>query len=259
MEWMLETPWLLAGLFAVIAFGYASVGLGGGSLYTTLLAVTGVGFQIIPTISLSLNLMVTFLGSVEFSRSGHGQWKKIIPFLLGSIPMAFLGGTLNFPRDIFYKLLLLSLLLVAIRMYFWRTPQWKLKLSTKAVMIFSIITGGLLGFIAGTVGIGGGIYLVPILIILGLYSAREAAAIGSVFICVNSLSGLAARLLFNQLDITLTGEFIQTLSPLLLAVSLGGWLGAHSGANIFNLRTMERLLGGVILLAIIMLGRKVIL
>ena len=90
MEWLLETPWLLAGLFIGIAFGYSSVGLGGGSTYTTILALVGVNFRIIPPLSLLLNLVVTFLGSVKFCRSGHGQWKNIIPFLLGSIPMAFL-------------------------------------------------------------------------------------------------------------------------------------------------------------------------
>lgn len=119
METILFSHYILAILFFFIAFIYSSVGLGGGSSYTALMAIFGLNTIAIPMISLSLNLFITSFGSYNFIRNKHDNLKLIIPFLISSIPMAYLGGALELPTDVFYWILLISLVLVAVRIYYW--------------------------------------------------------------------------------------------------------------------------------------------
>ncbi len=195
-------PWWLPCLFCLVAFAYSSVGLGGGSSYTALMALVGVNTIAIPMISLSLNLFVTSIGSYNFIRNRHARIKLILPFLISSIPMAYLGGALKLPKDIFYWILLVSLVFVAARIYFWENATIKLNIGRTGKIIVSLIAGSILGLVAGIVGIGGGIYLVPLIIILGLGTEKEAAACGVIFIWLNSLSGLISRIQNNTIDLT---------------------------------------------------------
>jgi uncharacterized membrane protein YfcA len=248
---VLTSPYLLAVLFFLVAFTYSSVGLGGGSSYTALMAVFGVSTLAIPLISLSLNLFVTTIGSFNFIRNRHARIKLILPFLISSIPMAYLGGSLKLPKDIFYLILLISLVFVALRIYFWQNTTVKLNIDQNGKMIISLIAGSILGLVAGTVGIGGGIYLVPLIIILGLGTAKEAAACGAIFIWLNSCSGLISRFQYNSIDVI---NYI----PLIVAVLVGGSLGSFMGSFKFSPKAMEKILGAVIMVAIIFLTRKVI-
>ncbi len=249
MEHM-SSPYFLAALFFLVAFTYSSVGLGGGSSYTALMAVFGVSTLAIPMVSLSLNLFVTSIGSFNFIRNKHARIKLVLPFLISSIPMAYLGGSLKLPKEIFYWLLLLSLVFVALRIYFWQNTPIKLNIAQNGKTIISFIAGSILGLIAGIVGIGGGIYLVPLIIILGLGTGKEAAACGAIFIWLNSFSGLVSRLQYNSID--LTGYI-----PLIAAVIAGGTLGSFMGSFKFSPRAMEKILGAVIIIAIIFLTGKV--
>jgi len=229
---------------------YSSVGLGGGSSYTALMALLGVSTLAIPMISLSLNICVTTVGSFNFIRNGHARTKLILPFLISSIPMAYLGGSLRLPKELFYWILLLSLAFVAVRIYLWKDTAIKLNIDQKSKIIISLIAGSVLGLIAGIVGIGGGIYLVPLIIILGLGTQKEAAACGIIFIWLNSWSGLISRLQYNSIDLT---DYL----PLIAAVLAGGLSGSFMGAVKFSPRTMEKVLGAVIVTAIIFLTRKI--
>ena len=251
MEFSLSTD-ILVVLFFIVAFAYSSVGLGGGSSYTALMAVFGVSTLVIPMISLTLNLFVTSIGSFNFIRNRHARIKLILPFLISSIPMAYLGGALKLPKEVFYWILFISLVFVAARIYFWRTTTIKLNIDQKGKMIISLIAGSILGLIAGIVGIGGGIYLVPLIIILGLGNQKEAAACGTIFIWLNSLSGLISRLQYNSIDLT-------AYIPLIATVMAGGMLGSFMGSFKFSPRTMERVLGAVIIVAIIFLGKKLVI
>lgn len=246
---LITSPELLAFLFFVVAFTYSSVGLGGGSSYTALMAVFGVSTIVIPMVSLTLNLFVTSIGSFNFIRNRHARIKLILPFLISSIPMAYLGGSLKLPKEIFYWILLISLLFVAVRIYFWKNTTIKLNIDQKGKLIISLTAGLVLGLVAGIVGIGGGIYLVPLIIVLGLGTEKEAAACGAIFIWLNSFSGLISRLQYNSID--LTGYI-----PLIAAVLAGGTLGSFMGSFKFSPKTMERVLGVVIIAAIIFLGKK---
>jgi len=238
--------------FFVVAFLYASVGLGGGSSYTAILSLFGVSYLMIPTISLTLNLLVTTTGSFNFLRYRHGRWKLILPFLVSSIPLAYLGGGLSVPKILFYWLLFLSLLFVVIRIYFWQQVSIQLPLTSRGKVILAVTAGAILGFIAGVVGIGGGVYLVPLILVLGLGSAKEAAACGSIFVWLNSLAGLLARLQNQVID-------YSYIWPLMLAVLAGGYLGSWLGASRLSARRIETLLGLVIVIAIVFLLPKLFL
>lgn len=250
MDIIIASPYFLAILFFIVAFIYSSVGLGGGSSYTALMAIFSFNSLAIPLVSLTLNILVTSIGSFNFIRNKHAKIKLILPFLISSVPMAYLGGALQVPKEMFYWILLISLIFVAARIYFWKSISMQLGLKNKGKIIISLITGSILGLIAGIVGIGGGIYLVPLIIILGLGSEKEAAACGAIFIWLNSASGLLSRLQYNSIDLT---NYI----PLIVAVIAGGALGSYMGAFRFSAKQMDKILGIVILVAILFLTKKV--
>lgn len=242
---------LLAFIFAVVAFFYASVGLGGGSSYTALLAVFGASTMTIPLVSLTLNILVTTFGSLVFLLHGHARLRLIVPFIISSIPMAYLGGMLHLPKRIFYVLLLVSLCVAAARIYLPDTSR-PVHLDQRRKILLAIGSGAILGLIAGITGIGGGIYLVPLIILLGLGNAKEAAACGAFFIWVNSVSGLLARIQYNEVDLV-------PYLPLVIAVVLGGMAGTLMGAGRFKVRTMQQILGSILIVAILLLGKKIVM
>ena len=252
MTELITSPYFISTLFFIIAFTYSSVGMGGGSSYTALMAILGFNILAIPMISLSLNLIVTTIGSFNFIRHKHARFRLILPFLASSIPMAYLGGMMKLPQEIFYWVLLVSLIFVAIRIYSWNDTSLRLNITATGKILVSLLAGSILGLIAGIAGIGGGIYLVPLIILLGLGSAKEAAACGVIFVWLNSLSGLIARLEYNSIDLT------QHI-PLIISVLIGGTAGSFMGSTRFSPKLMERILGIIILVAIVFLARKIML
>jgi len=237
---------LLAVIFAMVAFFYASVGLGGGSSYTALLAIFGAGTVTIPMVSL-----VTTIGSIVFLSKRHARLRLIAPFLISSVPMAYVGGMLQLPKMLFYMVLLISLAFAALRIYFPKETK-PLELDGRGKFLLALGCGAVLGLIAGIAGIGGGVYLVPLILLLGLGTAKEAAACGAFFIWVNSVAGLTARLQYNSID-------LMPYMPLIFGAVVGGLAGSLLGAGRFEPRTMQKILGSVLLVAIFFLGRKIAL
>lgn len=250
-ELSLSIYWL-AAIFFIVALAYSSLGLGGGSSYTALMAIAGMNYLVIPTLSLILNIFVTSIGSFNFIRHKHARLNLITPFFISSMPMAYVGGSLALPTEIFYWALLVSLVFVATRIYLMRDISYHLNLNRGQQIMLSLFSGAVLGLIAGIVGIGGGIYLVPLIIILGLGTVKEAAACGAIFIWLNSVSGLAARLQHHPVE-------LLDYMPIIIAVILGGALGSHFGSKRFSAATMEKILGVVTLVAIGFLLRKLLL
>ena len=240
---------LLAVIFAMVAFFYASVGLGGGSSYTALLAIFGANAATIPMVSLTLNVLVTTVGSIIFLSQRHARLRLIAPFLISSIPLAYVGGMLHLPKMLFYMVLLVSLAFAAMRIYFPKETK-PFALDGRGKFFLALGCGAVLGLIAGIAGIGGGVYLVPLILLLGLGTAKEAAACGAFFIWVNSMAGLAARLQYNIIDLT-------PYMPLIISALIGGLVGSMMGAKRFNPQTMQKILGTVLIVAIIFLGRKI--
>jgi uncharacterized protein len=239
-------------IFFFVALIYSSVGLGGGSAYTSIMAIFGINYLIIPTTSLSLNLIVTFIGMIHFWKNDHGRINLVLPFLLTSVPMTYFAGLLELPELLFKILLLFTLVFVAIRIYFLNDLKISIHLNPvkKWFIIFGL--GGILGFISGTVGIGGGIYLVPLIILFGLGTEKEASASGAMFIWVNSLVGVLAR---NQI-----GTFdLGFILPLGIATLIGGFFGSYLGAVKFGPKVIQKLMGIVVLIAILVLLKDLFL
>lgn len=251
MTEVLISPYVIAALFFLAALAYSSVGLGGGSAYTALMAILGFNALAIPMVSLTLNLFVTSIGSYLYIRKGHASLSLITPFLVTSIPMAYLGGALQIPQEAFYWVLLLSLFFVAARIFFWKDTAFQIGLGRTGNLVISALAGSVLGLVAGVVGIGGGIYLVPLIIILGLGSEKQAAACGVLFVWLNSLAGLISRMQYNAIDLT---DYI----PLIVAVILGGALGSFMGSSRLSPGTMEKILGAIVMLAIFFLVRRIL-
>lgn len=242
---------ILIPAFAIIAFVYSSVGLGGGSSYTALLTIVGLSYVMIPTVSLTLNIIVTTGATIQFFRRGHLRARILIPLLVASIPAAWVGGRLQLPETTFQILLLVTLAAVAVRIYFWSDPTFDVPQSSTFRWLASLGIGAVLGFIAGAVGIGGGIYLVPVLIMAGIGSTQEAAATGAAFILFNSITGILARASWTDVP-------WDWLVPLGVTVAIAGLAGSHYGSSKWPSRTIQRVLGMVILVAIGLLVHRLV-
>lgn len=232
---------LLALFFGLIALIYASVGFGGGSSYTALLTLTGIEPRLIPVISLCCNIVVVTGGAIRFWRSGLIDWKSVLPLLAVSAPLAFLGGLAPLKEASFLLILGSTLLLSAIALII---PQERLpaaRLPKSLVLILS----GLVGLLAGLSGIGGGIFMAPVLHLIRWADAKRIAAFASLYILANSITGLAGQLIKGGIDAV--AEPAAAYWPLLLAVLVGGQLGSHIGIKLFSpvwLRRVTALLVG---------------
>ncbi len=223
-------PYLIA-LFLVTAFVYAAVGFGGGSTYNALLVLSGADYQVLPSVALSCNIIVVTGGVWHFSRAGHLQLQLVLPFLALSVPMAWLGGRLPIDERVFIALLGLSLAFAGLRLLFSRTRDSVPAGPPSAARMWAIglPVGTAIGLLAGLVGIGGGIFLAPLLHVLHWGTARAIAAASSLFILTNSVAGLVGQIMklgdVGQLD-----HFYQYLW-LFPAVFLGGQIGSRIGSR----------------------------
>ena len=186
---------LLPGAFFLTALLYAMAGFGGGSTYTALLVLAGTDFRAVPVISLLCNVVVVTLGAAAFARAGHFDWRRSWPLFVLSIPLAFAGGQLKVGETLFLGLLALSLLCAGLTML-WQ-PYWQRSNphaeGPRRIGLVEPIGAGLLGFAAGVVGIGGGIFLAPLLYVRQWGGPKAIAATSAMFILVNSLAGLVGQ------------------------------------------------------------------
>lgn len=214
-------------LFFLTALLYASVGFGGGSTYNALLVLNGTDYRILPAIALVCNILVVTGGVWRFGAGGHIRLARIAPWIATSVPFAWLGGRLPVSEAVFVGLLGLSLAAAGVRMLLQRQAPPSTDSRPQSVWIAAPIGAGL-GLLSGIVGIGGGIFLAPILHLLRWDSARAIAGNCSVFILVNSLAGLSGQLMKLK-DFDLIGAFYGYW-PLLPAVIIGGQIGSHLGS-----------------------------
>ena len=214
---------MLLVAFFFVAVIYSAVGFGGGSTYIALLALSGQSAELIPLVALPCNILVVTLGSYFAIRRRDFDWRMAMPFFLSSVPMAFIGGIVPIGASFYFLLLGLSLVLAGASLCVRQAPDDAL-VAAKSWTLATLIGGGL-GLLSGMVGIGGGIFLAPILHHLRWASSKTIVALCSFFILINSISGLA-----GQLFKTSTDQAIMQLTqgwPLLLAVVLGGVIGAR--------------------------------
>jgi len=224
--------WETMILFFFIAFVYASVGFGGGSSYLAVLALYGLPFKELRLIALICNIIVVTGGTVLFIRHNYVNWKKIIPLVMVSVPLAFLGASLKIEQQTFFILLGVSLVVAAGLM--WSGSKSYLVKESLAIAAHPNYfrdgaLGGSIGFLSGMLGIGGGIFLAPVLNLAKWDSPKRIAATASIFILVNSVAGIAGQL--AQLPASI--NYMQ-IALLCLAVFIGGQLGSRMAVIKFN-------------------------
>jgi len=235
-----NTVLVLTISFFVIALVYSSVGFGGGSSYLALMAVMGVAPGIMRPSALLCNIVVVIGGTYIFGKAGHLDLRKSWPFIVASVPFAFLGGYWKLSNHNFFLLLGSTLVLASVAL--WIQPnEGARKLSNNLPLNIGLSSG--VGFLSGLVSIGGGIFLSPILHLSKWDTARKISALASVFILANSISGLAGQFLNNA---AVDWKFIL---PLLAAVLIGGQIGSRLGANKFNPLYIRRITALLILVA----------
>ena len=225
---------LLVVLFLVTAVLYSSVGFGGGSTYLALLLIWGIPYFVLPVIALSCNIIVVAGNCFNYIRAGNLNFKLLLPYLIGSIPLAYVGGSLPIEKKLFEVLLFIVLATSGILLLFnFKSYDDKEKSYKKIPISISIFIGGILGFISGVVGIGGGIFLSPILFLMRADRSKNIVTMASLFILINSIFGI-----FGQLTKNLILTEIQNYWYLLAAVLIGGQIGNFLNLKIFPTRIL---------------------
>ena len=241
---------LLAILFLVTAILYSSVGFGGGSTYLALLLLWKIPYFIFPVIALSCNIIVVLGNCFNYIKARKLNSKLLYPYLIGSIPLAYIGGSLPIDKKLFEIILFLVLLLASILLLINFKSYDGKEISYREIPITSsILIGSLLGLISGIVGIGGGIFLSPILFLLRAGKPHHIVTAASIFILINSISGI-----LGQLSKSLVLNEIYNYWYLLFVVLVGGQIGNFLNLKIFPTRALALITGCLILFVAIRMG-----
>jgi len=232
--------WPFLAILPVVAFLYASVGHGGASGYLALMAIFSFAPEAMKPTALLLNLFVAAIAFYHYYKQGHFNKKLFLSFAIASIPMAFLGGTIDIDASIYKKILGGLLIFAILKMLniIGKESQY-----IKDIKIWQgLLVGGIIGFFSGLIGIGGGIILSPVILLLHWCKMKEAAAVSALFIWVNSAAGL-----FGQLSsgVTLTSQSFVLVGFALL----GGFFGSYLGSHKFNNKHLRKVLAFVLIIA----------
>jgi len=246
---------LLAILFLVTAILYSSVGFGGGSTYLALLLIWGIPYFVFPIIALSCNIIVVSGNCFNYIRAGNLNLKLLLPYLIGSIPLAYIGGLLPIEKKLFEILLFLVLAIAGTLLLFnFKSYNDREKSYQKIPVPISIVIGGILGFISGVVGIGGGIFLSPILFLIRAGKPKHIVTSASLFILINSASGLIGQLTKNTLLVE-----VQNYWYLLVVVLVGGLIGNYLNLKIFSTRILALITAILVIFVACRIGFKILL
>jgi len=243
---------ILSFLFFLTAILYSSVGFGGGSTYLALLLIWGVPYQIFPVIALCCNILVVSGNCFNYIKAGNINFKLLTPYLISSIPLAFIGGTLSISKS-FFEILLFAVLIIAgiLLLFNFRSFDDTDQTHRKIPKIFAFLIGGSIGFISGIVGIGGGIFLSPILLLIRAGKAKHIATAASLFILINSIAGI-----FGQFTKHTIFYEIQSYWLLFLSVLIGGQIGNFLNIKFFPARILALVTSALVIFVSIRMGLK---
>jgi len=244
---------ILSILFFITSILYSSVGFGGGSTYLALLLIWKVPYYIFPVLALLCNIIVSSGNSINYIKAGNLDLKILTPYLIGSIPFAFIGGSISLNKQIFEIILFLVLsvagFLLLINSNSYVKSNFKIRLVPKYI---SVIIGSILGFLSGIVGIGGGIFLSPILFLLKAGYPKQITTAASLFILVNSIFGIIGQF-FKQNVI----NEIYDYWPLFILVLLGGQIGNYLNLKFLSNKLLAIITSGLVIFVAIRIGNKI--
>ena len=246
---------ILSILFFVTAILYASVGFGGGSTYLALLLLWGIPYYIFPVIALICNIFVVSGNCFNYIKAGNLNLKLLTPYLIGSIPLAFVGGSLQIDKNVFEIFLFIvlalsgTLLLINFKSYDDKESTYR-----NIPILISIPIGGILGFVSGIVGIGGGIFLSPILFLIKADKPKHIVTTASLFILINSVFGFV-----GQLTKSIVLSEISNYWYLFLVVIVGGHIGNYLNLKIFPTRFLALITSILVLFVSLRVGIKLFL
>ena len=245
---------ILSILFFVTALIYSSVGFGGGSTYLALLLLFGISYEIFPIIALACNIIVVSGNSFNYIRAGNLNLKILLPYLYGSIPFAFFGGSIQIEKELFEIILFFvlsiagTLLLINFKSYENNSSDYK-----NLPIYLSLPIGIILGFVSGIVGIGGGIFLSPILYLLKAANPKHITITVSLFILINSIFGIIGQLTKNQ-NIFEIKDFYY----LLLAVFIGGQIGNFLNLKLFSTKLLALITSILVIFVALRMGFNIL-
>ncbi len=245
---------ILTIFFFITAILYSSIGFGGGSTYLALMLIWDIPYYIFPIIALICNIIVVTGNSINFLRTKNININLLTPYLIGSVPFAFFGASISIDKNLFEILLFLILLIAGIFLLLESKSFKKDQVTIRYIpKILSIIIGSIIGFISGLIGIGGGIFLSPILFLLKAGYPKHITSTASIFILINSVFGVAGQL---TKDIVLN-EFLNYW-PLFIAVLIGGQIGNFLNIKILSNKVLAVMTSFLVIFVAIRMGFRLI-
>ena len=245
---------ILSSFFFITAILYSSVGFGGGSTYLALMLIWDVPYYIFPIIALFCNIIVVSGNSINYIRSGNLNLKLLTPYLAGSIPFSFIGASIVIEKEIFELLLFIVLVIAGVFLLIesksFNKDRIKIKLIPK---ILSIFIGSVIGFTSGIVGIGGGIFLSPLLFLMKAGYPKHIATTASLFILINSIFGVAGQLTKN----IVFNEFLNYW-PLFMGVLIGGQIGNFLNIKFLSNKTLALITSLLVIFVATRMGFRII-
>ena len=245
---------ILSIFFFITAILYSSVGFGGGSTYLALMLIWELPYYIIPILALFCNIIVVSGNSINYLRSGNINLRLLIPYLIGSIPFAFFGASISIEKNLFEILLFFVLAIAGVFLFIESKTLNSDKFEIKKISkILSILIGSIIGFVSGIVGIGGGIFLSPILFLMRAGYPKHIAATASLFILINSIFGVTGQLTKN----IVFDEFLN-FWPLFLCVLIGGQIGNYLNIKFLSNKTLALITSLLVIFVAIRMGVRLI-
>ena len=245
---------ILSVLFFITAILYSSVGFGGGSTYLALMLIWDIPYYILPVVALICNIIVVSGNSINYVRSGNLSVKLLLPYLIGSIPFAFFGASLQISKNVFEIILFLILtvagMLLLIESRSLINKEFKIN---KIPKIFSILIGSVIGFFSGLVGIGGGIFLSPILFLMKAGHPKQIATSASLFILINSIFGVA-----GQITKDIVFDKFLDFWLFFLAVLIGGQIGNFLNIKFLSNKTLALITSLLVMFVAARMGLRII-
>jgi uncharacterized protein len=242
---------LLAALIFVIALLYSAVGHAGASGYIAAMALFGMAPLVMKPTALTLNIIVALIGTIRFYRAGFFSWRTLWPFAVTSIPAAYIGGGLTLPVAIYKSIVGVVLLYSAVRL-FWSADSGDNRKTTLVPIWMALIVGAAIGLLSGLTGVGGGIFLSPVLLLMHWAKTKETSGVSAAFILVNSIAGLLGQ----YSAIAYLPNNLVYWAP---AALVGGWIGTELGTKLLPISGIRKWLSVVLVLAGLKLSAEAIL